>query len=117
MADPGGTANTFGAWTQLIASTAADYKGFIPMAAHRQGAGSTDTANFLVEIGTGAAAAETAVAAFHYRTDDVYYDNYSIPMPFASTIVAGTRISARIMSTSITVAARIIDVGIVALSA
>lgn len=121
LGDAGGTANTFGAWTQLTASSSAAFKGFIPQVMHRQSDANTGEANFIVEIGTGAAASEVTVAAFTAWTQDFMGTGVAgvgeVPIPFPSTIAAGTRISARYMTTTNIAGARSLDAAIVGLSA
>lgn len=97
-----GSTNTKGSWAELIASTARDAVGLIV----NIGRGHTATADFLVDIGIGAASSETVLVP------NLKGDNGSntlgpgqIFLPIG--IPAGTRISARCQSTSASAVSRI----------
>lgn len=82
--------NSFGSWTQLVASTANDYAGFLIFVG-QQGAG--DTTNFpwtAFQFGIGAAAAEIAVEEVAVQTNwGGMFDFVPLAVP------AGTRLSGR----------------------
>lgn len=108
--DSGATANTFGAWVQLVASTAQDVHavclrtGGVNNTAPTAGQG-------LLQIGVGAAAAEQGLFEVPFSVSTVA-DNYG-PMPdvwFPVSIPAGTRVAARWMSTVTDATDRIMDV-------
>jgi len=85
------SANTKGAWTELIASTGFAYAGFQLFA-------NTDTNNedFLIDIAIGAAASEKIVA------DNIFSGTYrahaAVMLQIPVGIPAGSRISARVQS-------------------
>ena len=88
-----GSANTKGSWTQLIASTAGEASGIV---VHIQGSG-TNSADFLIDIGIGAATEEVLIP-------DIQWSNASAgtagSVVFPVHVPAGSRISARIASTT-----------------
>jgi hypothetical protein len=94
--DPGAVANTKGAYTQVAASTAKHWKGFILCVAHHDNASIGGDFRYLLDIAVGAAASETVVIPnMHYAAGD-FTDNIMdglryIPFPIPS----GSRISAR----------------------
>lgn len=116
--DPGGSANTKGSWTQLVASTALDYEGLIVALTNLNDFAAAD-ATWLVDIGTGGAGAETVLIPDLYAGMDSGND-FAYPLgglgPFAVDIPAGTRIAARAQSTTTTAGDRPIGVVVYGLS-
>lgn len=92
---PSATANTFGAWTELDASTEA--KVFLSHVSIT--ANAVDAGYLCVEIGTGANPNEAAIARFSFAFVNLATYSafrpivYSIPVPLE--IAASTRVSAR----------------------
>ncbi len=110
--DPGGSANTKGSWSELIAATSHDYDLiliFIGMSDNT----SLTNGNWLVDIGTGAAASESVLIenighsanATEYGLDTVY--------PVYTTVASGTRLSARAQCSFTDATDRIIDVSVI----
>jgi hypothetical protein len=85
------SANTKGAWTELIASTSADGD-FITLGSTNIGSGATNSAT-LIDIGVGAAGAEVAVAS-NIAIGSWVDMSANIPLKIAS----GSRVAARIQS-------------------
>lgn len=95
--DPGGSANTKGAYTQLIASTARAYKGLL-VAAGKDGtlSGTVDT-NWLIDIAMGAASSEQVIVSNFHQWQEFNSDQ---PSPNASifypvSVPSGVRLAAR----------------------
>jgi hypothetical protein len=111
--DPGATANTKGAWTQLAASLTADIAGFfVAFDCQNRTDGTTGAIDFLVDIGAGAGGSEKVVLPNFYTQGDFYGGTVQtlpmitpyIPMP----IRAGTRIAVRAQSATNTSPDRIL---------
>lgn len=87
---PSATAHTKGSWTQLVASSTANARGILVVLS---GISTSSTEDYLVDIGTGAAASETAVISNlpHAGPTARVLSAYYIPLPISN----GTRISAR----------------------
>jgi len=95
--DPGGTANTKGAYTELVASSSADIDWMAIMIDPSDNNGQT-TADFLFDIAIGAASSEVVVVAnLHFASDSVEVDP-SRAFVVKETIVSGSRISVRSQS-------------------
>lgn len=90
-----GSLNTKGAWTEIVASTAADFENLY---VGPQGVGGTTMSGsgVLLDIGIGAAAAETVLIGGIYLAGNAseYYRTAS-PLTYGVTIPAGSRLSAR----------------------
>lgn len=108
--EPGGTANTKGSWSQLIASTANPYKAIL-VAIGNQARDTRSGASWLVDIGIGAAAAETTLVpnlpARVQAATDLPVPRFHGPLPVH--IPAGTRISARAQCSINTAGDRLLD--------
>ncbi len=113
--DPGGTANTEGAWTQLVASSAADVAALLGVVGfNADTARGTTTAAMLLDIGVGASTAESAIVSdlgFQWDSawdgpNDVFFG------PFAAAIPASSRIAARARCSDIVAGDRTIDLAI-----
>jgi hypothetical protein len=108
--DSGATANTFGAWVQLTASTANPIKAICLRTGAINNAAAT-TGQALLQVGVGAAAAEQGLFEVPFAVGAV--GSSFGPMPefwFPVSIPAGTRVAARWMSTIIDATDRLIDV-------
>jgi hypothetical protein len=94
--DPGATINTKGAWTQIAASTTNPHTGLV-IGIGNQANTIRTTADILLDIGVGAAAAEQIIIPdFQVREDST--DDFMLPCQshlFFATIPAGTALSAR----------------------
>lgn len=92
--DSGGTANTFGAWTELVASTGETIRGFWVHLGHNENLTVNVATGDFTQVGIGGAGSEVALIPYHFQIVDttesplcsVFYD---IEIP------AGTRIAAR----------------------
>jgi hypothetical protein len=87
---PSATAHTKGAWTPLVAASAADARAILVLIS---GDASSSVENYLVDIGTGGAGSETAVIQnlSHAGPTARLLTPYYLPLPLA----AGTRVTAR----------------------
>lgn len=99
--DPGATANTKGAYTQLTASTTHDLAGFFlgfDMQNHPGGSTSVGS-TIAVDIAIGASGAEKIILPNVLRTHQLFSGGGDVALPltpiFPITIPAGTRIAAR----------------------
>lgn len=90
---PSASSWTYGAWAQVVASTgAAIYVvGVLP-----SGLGSTGGINHQIEIGTGAAASETAVSDLGFSSQTIVGVYPFVPLPAWVPVPTTTRIAARI---------------------
>ena len=97
--DPGGSANTKGAWTQLASATSADHRALL-LALGNQANTVRTAGSWLVDIGIGAAGSEqTIVSNLFIRGDssnDCVSTAMTLPLPIA--IPAGTRLAVRAQS-------------------
>jgi len=97
--DPGASANTKGAYTQMVASSANLYN-WLAINVGQQGNTARTDAGFLLDISTGAAASEVVLIpdvwfAIDAATDVITGANWSIGV---NNIAASTRIAARAQS-------------------
>lgn len=113
--DPGGSANTLGGWTQIVASTNRRARGFVLLIG---GQGNTNTlaGDWLYDVGIGAGGAEQVV--LQYWHVNVRAAGNVHPQPHCSPFIpipigAGTRIAVRSQSTVIDATDRLHDVQIV----
>lgn len=88
-----GSANSYGSYTELIASTAADSE----WCALKLGVGSTDN-TFVVALATGAAASETDIIEIMFWSNGTVAPKKEIFFPLS--ISSGSRVSARMKSTT-----------------
>lgn len=106
--DPGGTANTKGSWTELVASTSNDHKGLIISIGTSDNSGLVE-ADYMYDIGIGTVSSEQiikgnvffSVDSFEALSDRVFYINQAIP--------SGTRIVARAQSSITDATDRVMD--------
>lgn len=117
--DPGGTINTYGAWAEIVASTADDIVGLWPVIGNRGNTApvSVEMGSFRFDIGVGAAASEQLVAGpipFGSYTNALYSQPPALWLPV--TIPAGSRISARGMSSTNNATDRLFDLVLYALT-
>ncbi len=96
--DPGGSANTKGAYSQLTASTTANAAALVVIVTGNGNAAPT-AANFNLDIATGAAASETVVIPDLSLHSDSGGDGF-LPAVFEVnlSVASGTRLAARAMS-------------------
>lgn len=116
--DPGATANTKGAYSQLVASTNEDLSGII-ICVGSQNLDKTTSCEALLDIAIGAAASEIILIADLPLGVDTNAQQYMpLVFPFIPCkIPAGTRIAARCQNTTNTAAHRSFDVSILGVSA
>ena len=112
--DPGGTANTKGAWSQLVASTAKDIRAIAIMLGDQGYNRTTNSADWLIDIGIGAAGVENAFipnwwARYYYTSGAVAIDPM-ISEWFWLPIPAGSRLAARAQCSITTTSPRKLDV-------
>lgn len=111
--DPGGTANTKGAWTQLTASTSQSIDTIYVMIGQNADVTRTATATASLDIGIGAASSEFAMIPDLFMRWTTTLDGPQINIgPLPCYIPSGTRVSARAQCTDITAGDRTLDVGI-----
>lgn len=113
--DPGGSANTLGSWTQIVASTNRRARGFV-LVIGGQGNTNTVAGDWLYNVGIGGAGSEQSILEhWHVNTraaGNVHPEPHCspfIPVPIGS----GTRIAVRSQSTVIDATDRLHDVQIV----
>lgn len=97
VVDGGGSANTEGAWAELTAACAAEHEQVIVSVLPPNTNSGADTA-VMLDIGTGAAASETAILndIFKFNGNGVAsLGPMGVPMTPASAIANGARIAAR----------------------
>ena len=96
----GGTVNTFGSWTEMTASTAEAYKGFLVAACKVNG--SWTSMNLTYEVGVGAAASEETIFSGQFmKVSDTEY-GAGLATPFIPVgISSGTRIAIRSQASAV----------------
>ncbi len=114
IVDPGSTANTLGAWTQITASTAHNYS-YLTFVSGDNGTEYYVDKNWLVDIGIGPSGSETVLIPqlFLYGDTDLNIPTPWIIGPLHVSIPAGTRIAVRCQCTDNTAANREISVGLI----
>jgi hypothetical protein len=114
--DPGGTANTKGSWTEIVASTEFPIRYAILYLSHRDVATPAASGSHYVDIGIGAAASESIIVADLWRRDnvDILGSLHAYPMPLM--VPKGVRIAARAQSSVIDAEDRLSGVGLLAFS-
>lgn len=107
--DPGGTANTKGAWAPLIAATTIPYRWVCVSIGHTNVLGANTS--WTVDIGIGAASSEVVVvpdlAVYGGSVGDA---NPAVGLCFPLSIPAGTRIAARAQCSVNTASERLLEV-------
>lgn len=112
--DPGGTANTKSAWTQLVASTSFGVDSIYVMVGQNADTTRTATATCLLDIGVGASSSEFAMVPDLFLRWTTTLDGPQINIgPVPCYIPAGSRVSARAQCTDITAGDRTLDVAVV----
>jgi hypothetical protein len=95
--EPGGTINTKGAWTQMVASTAVDIAGLFGVVGFNGDRSRAAAAGMLLDIGIGAASSEFVLVpnlALEWEaTWDGPNDVFFSPVP--AEVPSGTRVAAR----------------------
>lgn len=109
--DPGGTANTKGSWTELTSSAPHDIDYMLVLIAWNANSAISPALNFLVDIGTGAAASETVLVENIPKYHDVFEMRKTV-YPIYAPISSGTRIAARAQCSGTDATDRICDVSI-----
>lgn len=109
--DPGTTAHTKAGWTELTASTSAPIRGILP-AITGQGNAALTTADWLMDVGVGAAASEQVLVPDLWFAADAITDTF-VPPTFPlipADIPAATRIAIRAQCSITTASDRLFDV-------
>jgi hypothetical protein len=106
--DPGGVAHTKGAYSQLVASTARDYRAL--QVTIMQENLTTNNVRSLVDIAVGAAASEQIIISNLYFCQETLYDYGFGLYTFPVDIQAGTRIAVRSQSDDTNATDRTLDV-------
>lgn len=96
LIDPGASANTKGAYSEITSATSGPLKALI-VAFPLVGDGSATAADYLVDVAIGAAGSEVAIIKdFHFASHNVGNAHYPMTTPtFPVAIPSGTRISVR----------------------
>lgn len=113
--DPGTTANTKGAWIELISAAPNDIAAMFAMTGYGGDAGRTADATMLVDIGIGSAGNEYVVYPNMLICWGATRDgpaNCPMVPPFAANIPAGTRVAARAQCSINTSGDRLIDLSV-----
>jgi hypothetical protein len=100
LADPGGTANTDGAWTQLIAATGFDYRHMIILASN--GGSYSSAPSHLLDIAVGGSGAEVEVVGDVWIVGPQQIKQSPAALSLPTRIEAGSRIAARHRCSSVT---------------
>lgn len=113
VVDPGGSANTLGAWAQLNASITAPIKYALVCFGARNNFTRT-AANMTVQIGKGAGGSEQVQVGGMYTAQDAGRDNFN-PYGYARFVSykQGERLSARAQSSTTDATDRLIDVVVI----
>jgi len=108
--DPGGTVNTKGAWTEIVASSdALSFLSFVVGLGDNTAAAEED---FLFDIATGGAGSEVVIVEnLVVKSRPSESDSYS-PVPLTQSIANGTRLSVRSQSTTNDATDRLFDVAL-----
>lgn len=110
-----GASNVYGAYTQLIAATANDYAGFIPVADNVLNTATNDALDVKIAIGASGSEVDVfgMIAHSAYRVEGDGAGGYTGAGPVWIQIPAGTRISAKLSSptASATVGVSLIGIG------
>ncbi len=104
--DPGGTINTKGAYSQLVASTAKDYLGVMISVGYNAASSTAVTAPALFDLAIGAGGSELVIVA-DYGWSQGGAISQSICPFIPVNIPAGTRVSARASQGANTVGSRV----------
>lgn len=111
--DPGGTANTKGAWTQLVATTSQSIDTIYVMVGQNADTTRTATATAALDIGIGASSSEFAMIPNLFMRWTTTLDGPQINIgPLPCYIPSGSRIAARAQCTDNVAGDRTMDVGI-----
>lgn len=96
--DPGATAWTWGAWTEIVAATTYDHQWLQPMlGSNKQNDGTDLGGEYAYEVGLGGAGSEITIAAGRERTS--YGDGAAgAGLPLRQQIPAGSRLSMRTLA-------------------
>lgn len=96
LIDPSSSANTWGSWVELTASTANMLSGFAGLAMmNKRSDGALDTARITLQIGIGGSGSELVFV--EYEVNGAYFGNSFRSLPWRPMqIPAGTRIAARL---------------------
>lgn len=112
--DPGGTANTKSAWTELVASTSTGVDSIYVMIGQNADTTRTSNAEALLDIGVGAASSEFAMIPNIYMRWTTTLDGPQINIgPMPCYIPAGSRVSARAQCTDTSAGDRTLDVAVI----
>lgn len=108
--DAGATANTKGAWTEIVLSTTDAHRGLMVVFGN-QGIVTGVSGLFLFDIGVGASGSEQIIAANVHvvATNSKALDPYATPV-LPVSIPAGSRIAVRSQSNSVSATGRLLDV-------
>jgi hypothetical protein len=113
VVDPGGTANTKGAWTQIAAATSFNWKAMIVRPGFNATLGASHP-RYQFDIGVGAGGSEVVLIPDLWWSSDRFGSISSDATwgPFLVDIPAGTRISCRVQSNLATVGERELDMAV-----
>jgi hypothetical protein len=109
VVDAGGTANTKGSWVELEASTANEYN-WVVVCINFNNNTSQQAADYLVDIGTGAASSETVLIPNIHQGTDAFEIGGKRFHCFQVNIPASTRVAARSQCDLTDVTDRLLDV-------
>lgn len=112
--DPGGTANTKGAWAELSASCPANIEAIFGVVGHGGDVARTVSGAMLLDIGIGAASSEFVMVPNIGMSWGAQYDGPTDIFfgPFAASVPVGTRIAARAACNDNAVGDRQIDLSL-----
>lgn len=112
--DPGATANTKGAWSQLIASSAGDWAGFYLVIGWSDNSAVGVHTRFMIDVGVGAAASEVVLLPDWFANVEIVGDRQVVKQSpvFFIPIPAGARVAVRAQSNNTDATDRIFDLAI-----
>lgn len=111
----GATANTKGAWTQLVASTTRAHKGLM-VAVGRTNASTAAAADYgcSIDVGVGASGSEQVIIPdlVHAVTTAKKNAGHNVTFPIPCDLPAGSRLAARMQSSTTNTTDRVLDVAV-----
>jgi hypothetical protein len=109
--DPGGTANTKGSWTQIVASTSHDFDMMVVCIAANDNNNLTASKS-LIDIGTGASSSEVVLIGDINHQQSSFEDGITY-FTIYEAVASGTRIAARSQCSITDATDRMVDVSII----
>lgn len=109
IVDAGATVNTYGAWTEVTASTDQAYQWLIVATGSREHQGGGDTLAYTAQMGIGTSGSEVLLIGVIWCTQNSSQDYNNEVFHFPAYVPAGSRLSIRMQCTVNNVARRKLD--------